>query len=614
VLADPIPTRRIALVAAAASACAFVLYVVMAARDVMFGDGPELTAAAISDGVAHPPGYPLWVMLGHLASLMPVGSSPFRVNLTACVYHALAVGLVFATAFVLARRYGPALFAAAALAIGSPLFVAWSLQAEVFSLNDLFAAAIVLLALLWLDDPSRWRLVVPLAALFGLGLAHHQTIVLLAPLPLWAAWCGRGEILRSDRHAQVRSGREAPPNGLAKTLALALFLFVACYALPYVHTLVVSQHLHGWFLGAAPTLSSLVDLIDRRAYGFFNLVPGAADRGGNLVDHAWVLIAAGGWPYAFVLLGLAGLAVGAQYRRLVFALLMVAASAAFCAVASIDVSQEMDRSVFQRFGLLPIVALAPFVACAVFVTDAVFKNARARVVVEALAVVVAFATAFVRLPSLSLANVHDARTLFHDVDRALPPHAILLTAGDAVDLPPLYFQQIEGWRPDVTVVPYGYLNSASYRYWLGQTLNVPLRVASDVSPQIRRDLLVQANPGRPFYVTGERPAHAPGPLYYARVDGVVSRMIPNARRIDVPKHYAAESALQTAPGYAAITDDPWRANGFVWEVREYYAGGFFSTGYDAERLGNIPEARAWYERAAAYSNDPLIRSRLEKLQ
>jgi 4-amino-4-deoxy-L-arabinose transferase-like glycosyltransferase len=592
-------SRQVALVAVASSVCAFVLYAVLAARDVMFGDGPELTAAAVTNGVAHPPGYPLWVMLGHVASLVPLGTIPFRVNLTACVYHALAVGLVFLSGYVLTRRYATALFAAALLAIASPLFVTWSLQAEVFSLSDLFAAAAVLLSLLWLEDQNRWRLILPLGALFGLGLSHHQTLVLLAPLPLWAAWCGRNVLLKT--------------KGVLATAALAALVLVLCFTLPYVHALAASQHLHGWFLGAAPDLPRLIDLIDRRAYGYFNLVPGAADRGGNPLSHSTVLIAAVGWPYVFVLCGIVGVAIRAQYRRMVFALLIVAAFLAFCTVASIDVAQEMDRAVFERFGLLPIVALAPFAACAIFVLEAVIRQVRVRTIVAAAFALAVFANAAVHLPSLSLADVHDARTLFTDVAHALPPNAILLTAGDAVDLPPLYFQAVEGWRPDVTIVTYGFLNSASYRTWLGQTLSVPLAVGMDIAPQSRRDLLVRANANRPFYVTGERPAHAPGPFSYARVDGVVSRMIPNQQKIDVRRHYAVESALQLTPGYADITADPARSNGFVWEVREYYAGGFFSTGYDAERLGDKPSAHAWYERAAAYSPDRLIRARLDRL-
>ena len=58
-----------------------------------------------------------------MASLLPVGPLPFRVNLTGCLYHALVVGLVFASGYVLTRRFAPALIAAALPAIASPLFV-----------------------------------------------------------------------------------------------------------------------------------------------------------------------------------------------------------------------------------------------------------------------------------------------------------------------------------------------------------------------------------------------------------------------------------------------------------------------------------------------------------
>ena len=180
--ASVLPDRKVALSALAASACAFVLYAVMAARDVMFGDGPELTAAAVTNGVGHPPGYPLWIVLGHIASLLPVGPLPFRVNPTGCRVSRTCrrIGLrqcIRAQRAAMARRF----LAAAFLAIGSPLFLSWSLQAEVFSLNDLFAAAVVLLSLLWLDDATLAGGLDSAARsdLFGLWDSHHQTLILL---------------------------------------------------------------------------------------------------------------------------------------------------------------------------------------------------------------------------------------------------------------------------------------------------------------------------------------------------------------------------------------------------------------------------------------------------
>src|SRR5262249_34969790 len=75
-----------------------VLYFLTAARDIVVGDTPELIMAAVTLGVAHPPGYPLFTMLGHVFSLLPLGPIPFRVNLLSVVSNALAVGVIYLAA------------------------------------------------------------------------------------------------------------------------------------------------------------------------------------------------------------------------------------------------------------------------------------------------------------------------------------------------------------------------------------------------------------------------------------------------------------------------------------------------------------------------------------
>src|ERR1700724_966195 len=77
--------------AAAVFGAAGVLYFLTAARDIVVGDTPELITAAVTFGVAHPPGYPLFSMLGHLFSLLPFGSIPFRVNLLVVTCDVLTV-------------------------------------------------------------------------------------------------------------------------------------------------------------------------------------------------------------------------------------------------------------------------------------------------------------------------------------------------------------------------------------------------------------------------------------------------------------------------------------------------------------------------------------------
>ncbi|NJN53801.1 MAG: DUF2723 domain-containing protein [Anaerolineae bacterium] len=59
-------------------------------------DGGELITAAVTWGVPHPPGYPTYVLLGHMVSWLPVGTVALRFNLLSALCVAGAVGLVTA--------------------------------------------------------------------------------------------------------------------------------------------------------------------------------------------------------------------------------------------------------------------------------------------------------------------------------------------------------------------------------------------------------------------------------------------------------------------------------------------------------------------------------------
>jgi hypothetical protein len=82
-------------VGATVAGLAFLLYSLTTARDIVVGDTPELITAAVTLGVPHPPGYPLFTKLGHLFSLLPFGPVPFRVNLLGVTCDALTVAVIF---------------------------------------------------------------------------------------------------------------------------------------------------------------------------------------------------------------------------------------------------------------------------------------------------------------------------------------------------------------------------------------------------------------------------------------------------------------------------------------------------------------------------------------
>ncbi|MCX7683086.1 MAG: DUF2723 domain-containing protein [Anaerolineae bacterium] len=136
-------------------------------------------------GVAHPPGYPVYILLGKLFTLLPVGNVAWRLNLASAVF-AIATVLVLYRLVACLEWWAPAFIAALALAF-SATFWSQAIVAEVYTLHTLF----VVLGLRLLLFPCayvsrRWK---ALALTLGLGLAHHLTMALLLPAVMVAlAW------------------------------------------------------------------------------------------------------------------------------------------------------------------------------------------------------------------------------------------------------------------------------------------------------------------------------------------------------------------------------------------------------------------------------------------
>ncbi len=95
---------------------AFVIYVRTLLPSVAFGDWGEMQTVPHILGIAHPTGYPTYVMLAWLVELAPIGSVAFRANLLSAVFVAGAL----ATFTLICLRLGvrPVLAIAAGLILG----------------------------------------------------------------------------------------------------------------------------------------------------------------------------------------------------------------------------------------------------------------------------------------------------------------------------------------------------------------------------------------------------------------------------------------------------------------------------------------------------------------
>lgn len=70
----------------------FLIYLTTVSPTVSFIDSGELVTAVYEPGIAHPPGYPLYVLLGYVASHVLWGEVAWRVNVLSALFGALTVG------------------------------------------------------------------------------------------------------------------------------------------------------------------------------------------------------------------------------------------------------------------------------------------------------------------------------------------------------------------------------------------------------------------------------------------------------------------------------------------------------------------------------------------
>jgi len=184
------------------------LYLKTMAPSVSFWDCGEFIACSYTLSVPHPPGSPLYVLLGRLFTFLPLGTVAFRVNLMSVLSSVLAVWCVYRSTVSLGRRalggnslhpfadgrdvgvlFG-AVVASLSLAFS---YTQWfnATEAEVYGYSIFFTGLGVWLILYWEGTGhgagnDRWLLLI--AYLFGLGGGLHLLCLLTIPSLLILAW------------------------------------------------------------------------------------------------------------------------------------------------------------------------------------------------------------------------------------------------------------------------------------------------------------------------------------------------------------------------------------------------------------------------------------------
>ena len=486
--------------AAVAGLATLALYVLTLAPTTAMWDASEYITAAYTLGIPHPPGNPLFVLLGRVATLVPLGSVAVRVNMLAAVSSALAAAIWFLVAervlaqwFVL--RWPRIAGAAMATLLSATAFTVWNqsvVNEKVYTVSLAFFAVVSWLTVLWCDDPDGRRadrLIIVIAYLIGLGYTNHPAGLLVGPAVGVAVLARRPRTLLRWR--------------LIGVAAIALMLGLTPFALEPIRAAHHPALNEGEPTGCTTsigfsctfsktTADRLMANINRDQYGKPDLgmrqAPFSAQVGMWWLYFKWQWLrdVHGAQPglqaaLAFLFLGL-GVAGGVAHWRhdrasfwffgpLVFTVTLVLVYYMnFKYGASQDPGLEgVEREVRDRdyFYLWSYSAWSVWAALGIAglwraVAERVAVGGARRWVTSAPVLLLGVLPLVGNWRQASRAGETATREWAHDLLNSVEPYGILITLGDNDTFPLWYAQEVEGVRRDVTVAVTSLLNTDWY--------------------------------------------------------------------------------------------------------------------------------------------------------
>ncbi len=446
-------------------------------------DGGDLITAAAIGGVAHPTGYPSYLLLARLFQFLPVGSLAFRTSLMSALAATCASVLVY---ILVTRSLSPSnahQFWMAGLASGiafglAPLVWSQAVITEVYALHSLFVALILYLSV---HTPSshfsQKRQDCLLGLIFGLAMGNHLTTLLLLPVMLFTTilrkqytpnnhWLNKWQI---DGHSVLR-------RIIWSGIGLLVYFTLPLRAL--------SHPAVNW---GNPITTE----------GFFWLVSGKLYQGLLLNLNLSSILERGRAAVTLVLeqfgiiglfIGLIGLILFFKPNRLNFCMLwIVIGSAAFAiGYATTDAFLYLIPA-FLCFALWIGFGLAGLM-------DAFSKyKFNLGLLAGLILIFVLLIQAWHNRPSVDASGDARAESFGKSVIAIAPANALVFAKGDEAVFTLWYFQYAERNRPDLAVVATDLLG---FQWYLSTLLNTYPDLNSPV-PFPFPETLAVANPKRP---------------------------------------------------------------------------------------------------------------------
>lgn len=224
------------------------IYLTTQVYTIYGGDAGDLVSAIVTGGIAHPPGYPLYTLLGTLLNYLPIqGTVAYKIGFLSTLPAILALIILYDLLYYLSRKVLISLVAVLTLSFTYPFWL-FSVVVEVFSLNNLFIVLILSGFIRFYFSGAKKYLYFGVY-LFGLSLTHHHIIIFLLPCLVLLFLKQKNTITRK----------------IFTKSAVYFFLGLIPYYYPFVQAL--KNPAVNWM--GQPTLTNFLQLVMRTTYGTF---------------------------------------------------------------------------------------------------------------------------------------------------------------------------------------------------------------------------------------------------------------------------------------------------------------------------------------------------------
>jgi hypothetical protein len=478
----------------------FCVYALTAFRTITWWDNAEYSLAAITLGVAHPPGSLLITLIGWFVTKIPVGiSAIFKLNLMAGLAASLAAALIIRNAircqrfldstkndiqyqstpwtFIVGTMFGGLVYAFSE--------TTWSFSTKLspYIFTALFTAAIFWVLLRWWADShseKSYHWLFLLALLFGLDFSVHRTNTLLLPAALLWIVIGNWrtlKLLRSWLYGIL---------GYAIGLSFQLLIIPMAARNPFLNGADPSTIGRFWDYISLKQMGGgwLINILPRKApFWSFQLPDYYRTFSANFFSTDLSFGIWGIFPAIFGIFGI--ILLWKSNRRLAIATLILFFVASLGAILYFNLPENYFRSNDRHY--MPSFVIFAFwitLGCGYFVKaiGQLFQKSKLAIIVTGLIL-------------LWILPVYQLTRNYHQLDHSrnfytydfglnllatLPDKAILFTNGDADTFTPWYLQGGEGLRPDVSVINLPLLNAPFY---VSQILSNNQDLAISLSPQ-----------------------------------------------------------------------------------------------------------------------------------